>query len=109
MLCCKVWCALVIPTHISLRLLRELQKANDDPVWEDHPELLLWLLYIGGAFTTTETVRSDYVILLRLNTSSRLRGLYKSWQELHEILKRFIWSDAAFTPHVKALWEEVTI
>lgn len=108
MLCCQVWCALVIPTHVSLRLLRELQQANDDPVWEDHPELLLWLLYIGGAFTTTETVRSDYVVLLRLNTSSRLRGLYKSWQELLNILKQFIWSDVAFTSDVKALWEEVT-
>ncbi|KAM3066693.1 hypothetical protein ACMFMF_010198 [Clarireedia jacksonii] len=109
MLCCKVWCALVIPNHVSLRLLRELQQVNDDPIWDDHSELLLWLLYIGGAFTTTETVRSDYIILLRLNNSSILRGLYKSWQELYEILKRFIWSDSAFTSDVKALWEEVTI
>ncbi|KAM3088349.1 hypothetical protein ACMFMG_002402 [Clarireedia jacksonii] len=95
--------------HVSLRLLRELQQVNDDPIWDDHSELLLWLLYIGGAFTTTETVRSDYIILLRLNNSSILRGLYKSWQELYEILKRFIWSDSAFTSDVKALWEEVTI
>ncbi|TAQ87450.1 hypothetical protein B7494_g4228 [Chlorociboria aeruginascens] len=48
-----------IESHVSFQLLRKLQQANDDPIWDDHPELLLWLLYIGGTFTSTEVIRSD--------------------------------------------------
>ncbi|KAI3334433.1 hypothetical protein F4824DRAFT_186073 [Ustulina deusta] len=106
MLGCKVWCAPVIPSHISSQLLRELQQANEDPVWDSHPDLLLWLLYSGGGFAPTGIVRSDYIALLRLNNASRFQDLYKSWPELHEIMKQFIWSDKAFATPVKALWEE---
>ena len=87
-------------------MLHELQQANDDPIWDDHPDLLLWLLYIGGAFAPTGIVRSDYVALLRSNNAARFGDLYRSWPELLEILKKFIWSEKAFTSQVKALWEE---
>ncbi|KAH8688544.1 putative N-ethylmaleimide reductase [Ilyonectria robusta] len=108
MLCCKVWCALVIPSHVSLQLLRKLQQTNDDPMWDDQPDLLLWLLYIGGAFAQTGIMRSDYVVLLHGNISSRLGGLFRSWLELLGILKKFIWSDEAFMPQVKGLWKDVS-
>ncbi|KAF2790979.1 hypothetical protein K505DRAFT_377130 [Melanomma pulvis-pyrius CBS 109.77] len=106
MLCCKVWCALVIPSHVSSQLLHKLQQAYDDPTWDDHPDLLLWILYIGGAFAPTGFVRSDYVILLRSNNASRFGDVYRSWPEQLEILKQFIWSDNAFMSQFKALWEE---
>ncbi|KAJ9259635.1 hypothetical protein DTO212C5_8589 [Paecilomyces variotii] len=50
MLCCTAWCALVIPPHVSSQLLHKLQQTNNDIIWDNHPELLLWILYIGGAF-----------------------------------------------------------
>ncbi|KAK5627014.1 hypothetical protein RRF57_002729 [Xylaria bambusicola] len=106
MLCCRVWCAPIIPSHFSTQLLRKLQQANDDPLWDSHPDLLLWLLYSGGAFAPTATTRSDYIALLRLNNTSRFNGLYKSWSGLHAIMKQFIWSDRAFLSPVKMLWEE---
>ena len=91
---------------MSLQLLGELQQANDDPIWDDHPDLLLWLLYIGGAFAPTGVVRSDYIVLLRSNNAARFGDLYRSWPELLEILKQFIWSEKAFMSQVEALWEE---
>ncbi|KAI1122969.1 hypothetical protein F5Y10DRAFT_286608 [Nemania abortiva] len=105
MLSCKIWCALVIPFHVSSRLLSELQKANDDPVWNDHPDLLLWLLYTGGAFAPAGVVQSNYVALLRSN-SSRCGHLYASWPVLLETVKRFIWSEKAFRAHFRAFWED---
>jgi hypothetical protein len=93
-------------SHLSLQLLSKLQQANDDPIWDDRPELLTWLLYIGGAFAPTGRMRSDYLVLLNLNRGTRLRGLYTSWPELLEILKHFIWSEGAFMAQVKAFWEE---
>ncbi|KAI1296118.1 hypothetical protein F5Y03DRAFT_370899 [Xylaria venustula] len=107
MLCCKVWCAPLIPYRISSQLLNELQRTNEDPIWESHPELLLWLLYIGGAYAPKGTVRREYVALLRSNNASRFKELYKSWPELLDIMRQFVWSDKAFTSPAKAVWEEV--
>ncbi|RDW91726.1 hypothetical protein BP5796_02891 [Coleophoma crateriformis] len=80
--------------------------SKDDPIWNKHPELLLWLLYIGGAFVPPGIVRSNYVLLLRTNSAARFGDLYRSWPELLEILKQFTWSEKAFMSQVKALWEE---
>jgi hypothetical protein len=90
-------------------LLYEIQQAIDDPIWDDHPDLLLWLLYIGGAFAPKGTVRSGFVALLRSNNAARLGDLNISWSELLGILKRFIWSEKAFTSQAKALWEETFV
>ncbi|KAL2831403.1 hypothetical protein BDW59DRAFT_140140 [Aspergillus cavernicola] len=106
MLCCKVWCALVIPSHVSSRLLRELHLTNNDRIWDKHPGLLLWLLCIGGAFAPTGIVRSEYVGLLRLNNVARFGDLDRSWPQLVEILEGFIWSEKAFLLPAKAFWEE---
>ena len=76
-------------------------------MWDDHPDLLLWLLYMGGAFVPTGIVRSEYAILLRSNNAVRFGHLYRSWPELLEILKQFTWSEKAFMSQVKALWEEI--
>ncbi|KAI5461940.1 hypothetical protein BGZ63DRAFT_413433 [Mariannaea sp. PMI_226] len=97
MLCCTVWCALVIPSHVSSQLLRKLQQASDDPIWDDNPDLLLWLLYIGGSFAPEGIVLSDYVTLLQLR-QDLLGDLHRSWPELLSTLKQFIWSDDAFMP-----------
>ncbi|EXJ87486.1 hypothetical protein A1O3_04446 [Capronia epimyces CBS 606.96] len=93
-------------SHLSLQLLRKLQEANDHVVWDDWPDLLAWLLHIGGAFSPTGSIRSGYVALLHVNRHTRLRTLYTSWPELLEILKQFIWSDKAFLSQVKAFWKE---
>ncbi|KAJ3525227.1 hypothetical protein NM208_g11729 [Fusarium decemcellulare] len=106
MLRCKVWRDSIIPSHLSLQLLFELHQANDDPVWNEQPRLLAWLLHIGGAFAPMGSVRSDYTALLHLNRKTRLGGLYTSWLELVEILKQFIWSEKAFAAQVKAFWDE---
>lgn len=81
--------------------------GNDDPVWDDHPDLLLWLLYIGGAFAPAGVVRSNYIVLLRSNNADRFGGLYESWSELLGILKQFTWSEKAFMSHFKTFWEEI--
>jgi hypothetical protein len=75
-------------------------------VWDDHPDVLVWLLHIGGAFAPTGIIRSDYVVLLRLNHNTRFEALYRSWPELLKILKQFIWSDRTYLSQVKAFWKE---
>ncbi|KAJ5294173.1 N-ethylmaleimide reductase [Penicillium antarcticum] len=106
MLRCKLWRASTIPSHLSLQLLCKLQEVNPDLLWDDWPELLAWLLHIGGAFAPTGNIRSAYLALLHLNRNTRLENLYSSWPSLLEILKQFIWSEKAFEAQVKAFYEE---
>ncbi|KAK8137616.1 hypothetical protein PG984_003109 [Apiospora sp. TS-2023a] len=121
MLCCSVWCAAVFPilsidycadprnqqSEVSSQLLRVLQQTNHDHLWDQDPDLLLWLLYIGGTFAPRGSVRSSYLALLRSNHATRFKGLYGSLPESLEVLKQFIWSDMAFLSHVRAFWGEV--
>ncbi|KAK0724292.1 hypothetical protein B0H67DRAFT_640860 [Lasiosphaeris hirsuta] len=109
MLCCKVWCALVIPTHVSSQLLGNLQQSADDPVWDHQPDLLLWTLYIGGSFAPKGILRSGYVELVRSNSDTRFKGLNGSWPGVMGNLKRFIWSEKAFASAAEDFWEETLI
>ncbi|KAL4883798.1 hypothetical protein BJY04DRAFT_24647 [Aspergillus karnatakaensis] len=109
MLCCTAWCALIVPSHISSKLLHILQQTSNDQdtLWDDHPKFLLWLLYIGGAFAPEGKVRSGFIALLRANNASRFAGWDLSWQGVVEILKEFVWSEKAFGVAVRGVWEEV--
>uniref|UniRef100_A0A093VBG6 Uncharacterized protein n=1 Tax=Talaromyces marneffei PM1 TaxID=1077442 RepID=A0A093VBG6_TALMA len=109
MLRCKIWRTSVIPSHLSLQLLYKLQEVNDDRIWEHHPGLLAWMLYIGGAFAPVGPIRSNYVALLHKNRISRFKGLDTSWLELLEILKQYIWSEKAFASQVEAFWKETSV
>ncbi|KAL4928349.1 uncharacterized protein BDV17DRAFT_291835 [Aspergillus undulatus] len=106
-LCCKVWCGLVIPSHISTQLLTKLgETRNTDtlsPILDEDLDLLLWLLCIGGAFAPMGPVRSGYLQLLRLLAQP---PSYCSWPRVYEAMTQFIWSDRAFMVPVRMLWEE---
>ncbi|PYH41298.1 uncharacterized protein BP01DRAFT_349483 [Aspergillus saccharolyticus JOP 1030-1] len=103
-LCCKIWSELVLPSHISSLLLCKLREVRDDvdaTIWHvPNSDLLVWLLYIGGAFAPRGPIRSGYVELL----VSYANG---SWSEVHDCMRQFIWSDGAFLVPVRALWREV--
>ncbi|KAJ4249276.1 hypothetical protein NW757_007853 [Fusarium falciforme] len=81
-------------------------QVSDDPVWDDFPDFLAWLLHIGGGFALPGTIRSGYLALLRFENNTRLGGLYESWSDLLEVLKQFIWSEIAFALPVKTFWED---
>ncbi|KAL4757329.1 uncharacterized protein BDW70DRAFT_153463 [Aspergillus foveolatus] len=104
-LCCKVWCELVIPSHISSQLLIKIREARDaDPaIWDGdtNSDLLVWLLYIGGSFAPLGAVRSGYLDLLYPYS-------YFPWPEIHERMRQFFWSDHAFLAPVRTLWREVS-
>jgi hypothetical protein len=93
-------------SQISLQILHKLQQMNDDPLWDEDPDFLIWLIYIGGAFAPTGSARSDYILLLRRKYTSRFEDLYSSWSVLEEGMKEFIWSEKAFSSQAKSFWEE---
>lgn len=93
-------------SHVSLQLLGKLRQADDDGVWDEHPDLLLWLVYTAGAFNSNRSTRLEYTIFLKHKYSSQFGNLYSSWSEVRTVLKQFLWSERAGAVQVREFWEE---
>lgn len=94
---------------LSTRLLHQLQKSSSDPMWDAHSDIVVWLLVVGGAFTSEKSVRSHYIALLRSHYSTRCVRRYQSRKQLLEILRRFIWSEKGFLSQVVSFLKEVDV
>lgn len=94
-------------SYLSSQLLDQLQKTENDAIWDENSELLLWLLYIGGTFASAAFVRSRYVDLLRKNITTRFPVTCNSCSRTLEIMRKFIWSDIAFYSEASILWREI--
>ncbi|KAH8645410.1 hypothetical protein BX600DRAFT_485035 [Xylariales sp. PMI_506] len=106
LLCCKVWRTSAIPPYLSSQILRILKQTTDASEWDEYPDFLLWLLYMGGSVARDGMVRSEYVALLQSNLSKRHGVRPIAWADLVEVMKQFIWSESVVGPTIKALWEE---
>lgn len=97
----SVWASTFIPSHISNKLLRILQRADNDTSWISHQDVLLWCLMVGGTFSRPSAIQSEYVTLLRRLAPARL----DSWPEMEEFLEAFIWSPKLFCSMAKTFWD----
>ena len=92
--------------YVSSQLLCKLKEADESSLWEEHLDLLIWLLYMGGAFLPVGSTRSEYIAILNRQYSAKLGGLYRSWPGVQEVLKQFIWSHKVFKEQIKRFWED---
>lgn len=103
---CSLWeHSLTCKSNITAQLLKEIEKVRLEPVWDEHADLLIWLICIGGVFAPDGPVRSGYTALLR-STSFERPGLDDSRSDTSDILNQFIWSDLAFGSAVRKFLEE---
>ncbi|KAK5229747.1 hypothetical protein LTR72_001279 [Exophiala xenobiotica] len=107
MLCSKVWRHSVMPSHVSHHLLHKLQESNDDLFWDDHPDLLMWILYTGGSFSPKGPTRSGFKALLQINHTLRFKAKSISLPELLEVLRQFVWSERMYRAQVEEFWEDI--
>ena len=63
--------------------------------------LILWHLYCGGVFATDD-VRAWYTSKIKTISG----GTGKDWNRTKNILKKFLWDDAACEEPMKQLWHE---
>lgn len=103
----EVWSASIIPSHLAAQLLLRLQQYEAWEGWDDHADLLLWLLNIGAAFATEHRVRLGFAGLWHGSHRARLVPLSSSWEEVREHLKRFIWSEQIYDPLCGSFWNRL--
>lgn len=92
-----------------MHLLKILQASNEDPLWNDHIDLLIWILHIGGSFSPKGTTRLEYKAILQTYRVSRFSGKYSSLEELIQILDQFVWSGKTYRAQVEEFWNELEI
>ncbi|KAJ9494981.1 hypothetical protein H2202_009456 [Exophiala xenobiotica] len=86
---------------------RLLQESNDDLFWDDHPDLLMWILYTGGSFSPKGPTRSGFKALLQINHTLRFKAKSISLPELLEVLRQFVWSERMYRAQVEEFWEDI--
>ena len=103
----EVWSASLIPSTLSALLLRTLQQHETWLGWDDHADLLLWLLNIGAAFATDAPIRLGFAGLWHGSHRSRLESFSVSWEEVRAYLERFIWSGSLYEPRCGTFWDRL--
>jgi hypothetical protein len=88
-------------------LLEKLQQADASGVWDDDPDLLLWLIYTGGAYLSAGPLRSAYIALTNQKFSYGYRSPYSSLSTVLQIFKMFVWSEEACSAAVQRFWAEI--
>lgn len=86
--------------------MNKIKQDNGRALWDAHPNILIWVLCMGGSFAPTKSIRTYYVELLHSDEYAHYNRPIMSWPGLLAVLKQFIWSDIAFMKPVKAFWED---
>lgn len=103
----EIWSSHLIPSRLTSYLLRELQASETWPGWNDHADLLLWLLNIGVAFAIDVSIRQGFVDMWHGSHCIRLPPHSQSWQETERCMKQFIWSDIMYRPSCERFWKRL--
>jgi hypothetical protein len=101
-----VWHGSLIPEHCSSQLLRKLQQMTSSTKWNGKQDLLLWLVCMGGAFTSRGIMRSEYSVLMNGTYHEQIHPLAETWESVESRLKMFFWSEKAFREPCRVFWAE---
>jgi hypothetical protein len=73
--------------------------------WHSSPELLLWVLVLGGISARNTEERVWFI-----NAVNRTTGMVGvlSWQELKQVMTSVMWMESVCDPGGQTLWNEVS-
>lgn len=93
---------------MSKHLFHSLQQSDEDLFWNNDPDLLIWMLHLGGSFSPKGTIRSGYKRLLQRNYESRrFERKFNSSADLVEVMRQFIWSEKSYRSQLEEFWIEI--
>lgn len=103
------WDAPFVLTHFSTKLAAALLHTNLTTYWDEHIDLLLWVLFLGGSYAPKQApMRGTYVTLIA-DTCAFLGPLGETWEQVEGFLATFVWETNVFGARGKVLWNEVRV
>jgi hypothetical protein len=91
-------------SHLLHHLMRCLQRTNLENRWGKYPELLLWVMFLGGTATTTTADHIWFVTqVMTLAAALELR----SWSDVKGVLERYLYPEHALEKLCVSFWEEI--
>ncbi|KAF1957468.1 hypothetical protein CC80DRAFT_592728 [Byssothecium circinans] len=102
-----VWEGCFIPEYLTTQIMGLVSQARDDSRWEAQHDLLLWLLFVGGALSKRIANRKRAMSLFLIDFHEVLNGIYGDCEQLGVFLKRFIWCGTSMDEPVRQFWDEL--
>jgi len=102
-----IWKGCPIPEVCVNHIIQCVKQATRDAHWIDAPELLFWLLFVGGGLTHKEHTRLQIITLMQNLLNEYFEGLIPDWETWKIMLQRYVWSERAMERAVFSFWEEV--
>lgn len=96
-----------MPISLSQRLSQSLSRSDLDTCWNQHIDLLLWVVFIGASRTKSQADLPVYTKALRL-VLSQFGSLCETWEQTVLILETFIWSEKVFGDSCRVLWNQTS-
>ncbi len=100
----EIWSGTFITSRLSKQLLQQVNESISSIENEDYTNLLVWLVYIGAAFSADHETRLGFRTLVR--SLSDMWNCMNTWEQTLSVLRLFVWSDAIFLDRCRAVWEE---
>ncbi|KAF2111986.1 hypothetical protein BDV96DRAFT_164542 [Lophiotrema nucula] len=100
----SIWEGLLIPEFCAMQILRILQTPANDHLWDAFPELVVWLLFAGGAFAVKRRTKVTFAAFILGAHENRIGRFHREWETLRETLTRFVWSAHAMEPKYRQFW-----
>lgn len=94
-----------MPISLSQRLGQTLAQSDLDTCWNQHIDLLLWVIFIGASRAKSESDLFVYTKALSL-VLGQFGTLCETWEQTVLILETFIWSEKVFGDSCRAIWAE---
>jgi hypothetical protein len=102
-----IWEGCFLPEWTAAEILSILSRTVHDPRWELWPEMLVWLLCVGGALADRSATRQYARILILDVYRDQIEGFHRDWDVIKNVLKMFVWNEQVLEPKLLLFWEEV--
>jgi hypothetical protein len=97
-----------MPTSLSQRLSQTLSQSDLDTCWNQHIDLLLWVVFIGASRAKSQSDLPVYTKALGL-VLNEFGTMCATWEQTVLILETFIWSEKVFGDSCKAIWAQTSL
>ncbi|KAH7027848.1 uncharacterized protein B0I36DRAFT_375518 [Microdochium trichocladiopsis] len=114
MLRCRIWRTSGAPPYLASKLLQSLRCCLSEPTWNVYPDILTWLVFVGGAFSPAGSpLRSEFLAHMRSTQNVCIRNngfrhkATSGWPTALSFARNYIWSERAFSVYFESFWQEI--